>query len=112
MLKPLIIEKLITRILIVFLMVSQNGKTLRGNTFMKSYDKKNIIIAVLIVFCLSISALFIVYLIADNNAKKAEIAKLQQPRQWDAEKIAEWVLGEIIKSIRSSPSSEPTSPTP
>ena len=79
---------------------------------MKNYDKKNIIIAVLIAFCLSISALFIVYLIADNNAKKAEIAKLQQPRQMDAERIAKWVLGEIIKSIRSSSSPEPTPPAP
>jgi len=79
---------------------------------MKNYDKKNIIIAVLIAFCLSISALFIVYLIADNNAKKAEIARLQQPQQIDAERIAEWVLGEIIKSIRSSPQPEPVSPAP
>jgi len=79
---------------------------------MKNYDKKNVIIAVLIAFCFSISALFIAYLIADNNAKKAEIAKLQQPRQMDAEGIAKWVLEEIIKSIRSSSPSEPVSPAP
>ena len=78
---------------------------------MKNYDRKNVIIAVLIALCFSISTLFIVYLIADNNAKKAEIAKLQQPQQVDPKEIAGWVLGEIIKSIRSSPAPE-SLPTP
>ena len=78
---------------------------------MKGFDKKNVAIAGLAALCILILTIFTAYLIAENNAKKAEIARLQQPRQIGVADIAEWVWGEITKEMtrqgRPSPGATP-----
>ena len=80
---------------------------------MKSFDTKNLIIVGLLAFCILLLAVFVGYLITENDAKKAEIARLQQqqPRQIGTGEIAEWILGEIIKSTRSTPETKPPADT-
>ena len=78
---------------------------------MQKYDKKNVVIVGLIVLCISILTLFTAYLIMENNAKRAEIARLQQSRQIGVADVVEWLWREIIKPSRSAPSdTEPSQP--